>query len=63
METTMVTVLKCERTARRALIYFDRDYRKYRVEFYDAMGYLRQLDYFTRDQQDAMDTAEHWIAG
>lgn len=59
----MIMALKRERTARKAFIYFDRDYGEYRVEFHDAMGYMRQFDYFTSDKQDAMDTAEYWIAG
>ncbi len=59
----LIASFKSTQTARKTMIYRDSNYGEYRVKFYDAVGYLKNADYYTSDRFDAMKTARHWIAG
>jgi predicted secreted protein len=44
-----------------AIVRNDREWSQYIVQFFRDGEYLSKADYFTSCQQDAIDTANHWL--
>lgn len=51
-----------EHNGRKAKIYKDHEWEEHRVKFYTHGKHHKDADYHTDDEEDAHDTAKHWLS-